>query len=326
MELIPRFGRPFCRDEHGHEHEAAFAIIGMGKLGGRELNYHSDLDIIFVYEGDGETRPVEGNDPARFRPQSNKEYFFKLAQRIISVLTLMTREGTVYQIDARLRPSGNKGPLVTSLPAYEAYHQETAAPWERQALIKARVVTGTPTLAGRIDTLNRHIVFERPLPDNLAGEIYRLRQRMEKEIAREDEGHLNIKTGRGGMVDVEFLIQYLQLVHGGAYPRLRVPNTLDALNALHQEGLLANEDYDKLTSGYKFLRRLENKLRLVHDQSVSELAADPAYLAKLARHLGYPERPRRPEQVFLDEYNQITQGIREVFDRHLAPGSNEQTS
>ncbi|MHB8707926.1 MAG: bifunctional [glutamate--ammonia ligase]-adenylyl-L-tyrosine phosphorylase/[glutamate--ammonia-ligase] adenylyltransferase [Desulfuromonadales bacterium] len=325
-ELIPRFGLPFCRDADGREHEAAFAIIGMGKLGGLELNYHSDLDIIFVYEGDGETRPAEGSDPGRFREQSNQEYFFKLAQRIISVLTLMTREGYVYQIDARLRPSGNKGPLVTSLPAYEAYHEETAAPWERQALIKARVVTGTPELAERIAALNARIVFERPLPEHLASEIYRLRQRMEKEIAREGEGHLNIKTGRGGMVDVEFLVQYLQLRHGGAHSRLRVPNTLEALQALHLEGLLPGGDHDKLTNGYKFLRRLENKLRLVHDQSVSELDAEPAYLAKLARHLGYPERPRRPEQAFLDEYHQVTLGIREVFDRYLAPDNDEQTT
>ena len=298
----------------------------MGKLGGMELNYHSDLDIIFIYEGDGETRPAAGSDPERFRPQSNPEYFAKLAQRIISVLTLMTREGTVYQIDARLRPSGNKGPLVTSLPAYESYHQETAAPWERQALIKARVVTGTPALAARVAALNVRIIYERPLPENLATEIYRLRLRMEKEIARESEGFLNIKTGRGGMVDVEFLVQYLQLLHGAAHPELRGPNTLEALHTLKQEGLLAGDDYDSLVSGYKFLRRLENKLRLVHDQSVSELSADPVYLAKLARHLGYPDRPRRAEQAFLDEYQQITLGVREIFDRHLAPGNDEQTA
>ena len=324
-ELIARYGLPFCQDGSGRDHEAAFIIVGMGKLGGMELNYHSDLDIIFIYEGDGETRPVAGSDPDRFRQQSNREYFAKLAQRIISVLTLMTREGYVYQIDARLRPSGNKGPLVTSFPAYEAYHEETAAPWERQALIKARVVAGTEALTERVADLNARIVFERPLPENLAGEIYRLRQRMEKEIAREDEGHLNIKTGRGGMVDVEFLVQYLQLLHGGICPPLRVANTLEALRVLHQEGLLPGADYDNLANGYKFLRRLENKLRLVHDQSVNELSADPVYLAKLARHLGYPDRPRRPEQVFLDEYNQVTQGIREVFDRHLAPERDEQT-
>jgi len=318
-ELIPRFGLPFCRDDAGIEHEAAFAIIGMGKLGGMELNYHSDLDIIFIYEGDGETRPVAGTEPERFRRQSNQEYFAKLAQRIISALTLITREGYVYQIDARLRPSGNKGPLVTSMPAYESYHREDAAPWERQALIKARVVTGTPDLVARIATLNTRIVYEKPLPENLAGEIYRLRQRMEKEIAREGEGHFNIKTGRGGMVDVEFLVQYLQLHYGATHPKLRVTNTLEALYLLQDEGLLPDSDYELLRRGYKFLRRLENKLRLVHDQSVSELSAEPAYLAKLARHLGYPDQPQRAEQSFLDEYQQITLGVRDVFDRHLAP-------
>ncbi len=322
-ELMPRFGFPSCPDEDGREHEACFAIIGMGKLGGMELNYHSDLDIIFIYEGNGETRPGVGSDPERFRAQSNQEYFARLAQRIISVLTLMTREGYVYQIDARLRPSGNKGPLVTSLPAYEAYHAETAAPWERQALIKARVVTGTPTLAERIAALNERIVYEQPLPENLASEIYRLRQRMEKEIAREGEGQLNIKTGRGGMVDVEFLVQYLQLTHGKAHPQVRGQNTLEALRALHQAGLLPGGDFGRLIEGYKFLRRLENKLRLVHDQSVNQLSADPAALAKLARHLGYPDRPRRPEQVFLEEYSQITEAIREVFERHFAPAGEE---
>ncbi len=318
-ELLPRFGLPFCRNADGHEHEASFAIIGMGKLGGMELNYHSDLDIIFIYEGNGETRPVAGSDPERFKGQGNQEYFARLAQRIISVLTLMTREGYVYQIDARLRPSGNKGPLVTSLPAYEAYHQETAAPWERQALIKARVVTGTPLLADRITALTERIVYERALPENLAGEIYRLRQRMEKEIAREGGGQFNIKTGRGGMVDVEFLVQYLQLRHGAACPAVRVASTLEALRALQNERLLPGSDVELLIAGYKFLRRLENKLRLVHDQSVNDLDAEPAALAKLARHLGYPDKPRRPEEAFLDEYNQVTEGIREVFDRHLAP-------
>lgn len=322
-ELLPRFGLPFCRDEAGTAHEAAFVIVGMGKLGGMELNYHSDLDIIFVYEGDGETVPVAGSDPERFRAQNNREYFARLAQRIISVLTLMTRDGYVYQIDTRLRPSGNQGPLVTSLPAYVAYHQDTAAPWERQALIKARVVTGTPALAARLADLNCRIVYERPLPDDLAAEIHRLRQRMEKEIAREDEGHLNIKTGRGGMVDVEFLVQYLQLRHGATHAEVRCPNTIEALRSLYEAGLLPGGDHAILANGYKFLRRLENKLRLVHDQSVSELASDPDALAKLARHLGYPERPRRPQEVFLEEYAQVTLAIRQVFDRHLAPGGGE---
>jgi glutamate-ammonia-ligase adenylyltransferase len=288
-----------------------------------ELNYHSDLDIIFIYEGEGKTRPVAAADPDRFRQQTNQQYFVRLAQRIISILTLMTPEGHVYDIDTRLRPSGNQGPLVSSLPAYRQYHESSAAPWERQALIKARVVAGSTELAVCFETFTAEIVYERPLPDNLAEEIYRLRQRMEKEIGKEDARHRNIKTGRGGMVDVEFVAQYLQLLHGRDRPSLRCRNTLDTLAGLLGEGLLAADDCEKLTSGYKFLRRLENKLRLVHDQSVNELTSDPASLAKLARHLGYEDSLGQPEKLFLDQYAETTQTIREIFNRILqCPGDS----
>ncbi len=317
-ELIPRFGLPFRQEEAA---EAGFAILGMGKLGGMELNYHSDLDIIFIYEGEGETRPVKGTEPERFRPQSNPEYFARLAQRIISVLTLMTREGYVYQIDTRLRPSGNQGPLVTSLAAFERYHTQSAQLWERQALTKARVVAGPEHLARRIDSLVRQIVYERPLPPGVKEEIHRLRARMESEIAREGAEGFNIKTGRGGMVDVEFLTQYLQLLHGGAHPELRASNTLKALAALHGAGLLDDESFAVLDNGYRFLRRLENRLRLVHDQSISQLSGDRAYLTRLARRLGYPDRPRRPDESFLDDYRRTTEKIRAVFERFLAPAA-----
>ncbi len=321
-ELLPRYGLPFCLGPEGEGHEAAFAILGMGKLGGMELNYHSDLDIIFIYEGEGETRPAGGADPERFRLQSNQEYFSRLAQRIISVLTLITREGYVYQIDTRLRPSGNQGPLVTSLPAYERYHQSSAQLWERQALTRARVVSGPEAFGRRITQLTRQIVYHRPLPPEFRGEICRLRNRMEVEIAREGEDHFNIKTGRGGMVDVEFVVQYLQLRHGGEHPALQETNTLEALAALQREKLLTAADGAALREGYAFLRRLENRLRLIHDQSINELSGDRPYLAKLARRLGYPEGPMRPEEAFLQDYREVTQKIRTLFNRILCPGED----
>ncbi len=322
-ELVPRFGLPFTREVDGSEREAAFAIVGMGKAGGMELTYHSDLDIIFIYEGEGETRPVEGSDPERFRPQTNAEYFARLAQRIISVLTLQTREGYVYQIDTRLRPSGNQGPLVTSLAAFERYHEQSAQLWERQALTKAAVMAGPAPLSERIATVIRQIVYERPLPDGLKEEIYRLRGRMESEIARESEASFNIKTGRGGLVDVEFTAQYLQLRHGGTHPSLRSGNTLRILKALHEEHLLYDADFLVLDGGYRFLRRLENKLRLVHDQSIHQLSGERAYLVKLARRLGYPDKPRRPDEVLMEDYRSTTEKIRSVFDRIVGPGTQK---
>jgi glutamate-ammonia-ligase adenylyltransferase len=316
-ELLERYGLPYCEDSQNEAHQAAFAIVGMGKLGGMELNYHSDLDIIFIYEGEGKTRPTEETDPGRFRPQTNQQYFVRLAQRVISILTLMTQEGHVYEIDTRLRPSGNQGPLVSSLPAYRKYHESSAAPWERQALIKARVVAGSATLAESYHALTEEIVYTRPLPENLAEEICRLRQRMEKELGKENEQHRNIKTGRGGMVDVEFVAQYLQLQHGRENHSIRCRNTVEALNLLKSEHVLSETDYERLVTGYKFLRRLENKLRLVHDQSVNELSSETTALAKLARHLDYPETSGQPEKLFLEDYARTTQSIRETFNRIL---------
>ncbi|WP_305044451.1 bifunctional [glutamate--ammonia ligase]-adenylyl-L-tyrosine phosphorylase/[glutamate--ammonia-ligase] adenylyltransferase [Geoalkalibacter sp.] len=320
-ELLPRFGIPLFTDEAGLTREAAFAIVGMGKLGGHELTYHSDLDIIFIYEADGHNAPAPDGDPERFRELTNQEYFSRLAQRVISVLTLQTREGHVYKIDTRLRPSGNQGPLVSSLPAFERYHQASAALWERQALTKARVVTGPPEFARRVEEICAHQVYGRPVPAQLKDEIYRLRGRMEAEIARESAEHFNIKTGRGGMVDVEFLAQYLQLLHGGANPELRTASTTQLLGALSRAKILDASELQALGSGYVFLRRLENKLRLVHDQSINDLSGERNYLVKLARRLGYPERPVRPDQAFLADYRRVTDGIRAIFERHLGPGA-----
>ncbi|APG28893.1 glutamine-synthetase adenylyltransferase [Syntrophotalea acetylenivorans] len=316
-ELLPRYGLPTCQDAKGNTREAAFAIVALGKLGGRELNYHSDLDIIFIYEDLGQTQAAANSDPALFRVRSNQEYFSRLAQRIISILSLITGEGCVYQIDTRLRPSGQQGPLVTSFPAFRAYHQQSAQLWERQALIKARVVVGPPPFAQRISDLQQEIVFGRPLPPDSRQEIYHLRQRMEKELGREDRSHYNIKTGRGGLVDIEFLVQYLQLLHGSTDSSLRSPNTLEALQALQQTEHLDDQETRLLADGYLYLRRLENKLRLVHDQSINQLSSEMGYLAKLAHRLDYAGD--HPEEQLLADYRQTTEKIRGIFDRYLTP-------
>ena len=310
QELLPRYGLPYCGDR-----EAAFAVVGMGKLGGRELNYHSDLELIFIYEDHGQTRMAENSDPTLFKARSNQEYFSRLAQRIISVLSLITSEGLIYKIDTLLRPSGQQGPLVSSLPAFHAYHEQSAQLWERQALIKARVVVGPKEFARTIQQLQQQIAFERPLPDDSRQEIYRLRQRLEQELARENRSHFDIKTGRGGLVDVEFLVQYLELLHGGKDPTLRSPNTLEALQTLQQTAHLPEEDARQMADGYRFLRRLENRLRLVHDQPITQLSGDKNYLAKLARRLGYEEP--QPEEQLLTDYHRATEQIRTIFERYL---------
>lgn len=309
QQELARFGRPHYHDSSGTGQPADFAVIGMGKMGGMELNYHSDLDIIYIYDHQGQTDGV--------KQISNHEYFAKLGQKIIMILTTQTREGYVYKLDTRLRPSGNAGPLVTSLESFKNYHKDEAQVWERQALTKARVVLGGDTLAEGIEAVIRHTLYDFSADDSVRAEIHRLRMRMENEIARESEGNYNIKTGRGGMVDVEFIVQYLLLKYGQSTPEIRSRNTLTTLKTIRSAGLMSGNDCDTLLSGYKFLRRLENRLRIVHDNSINDLGGTKEYLDMLARRLGYDPKLRHPGEALMKEYETVTEAIRGVYERVL---------
>ncbi|HZX40928.1 MAG TPA: bifunctional [glutamate--ammonia ligase]-adenylyl-L-tyrosine phosphorylase/[glutamate--ammonia-ligase] adenylyltransferase, partial [Myxococcaceae bacterium] len=256
-----RWGIPRMRDGR----RAPLAVLGMGKLGGRELGYHSDLDLLFVY-GSSADEETTGGSQGRI---GHHEYFARMVQRLLSLLTLQYREGRLYQVDTRLRPSGNQGPLVVSEEALLEHHGRRAQLWERQALVKARAVAGDVAYGERLlRTALGPLVWERPLPEGAAEEIHRLRMRMEREVAGESVERLNPKTGQGGLVDVEFATQYLQLLHGTSLPEVRQPGTLEALAALAARGRLRREDATELREGYLFLRRVENRQRLVHGRAL----------------------------------------------------------
>ncbi|QWV93700.1 bifunctional [glutamate--ammonia ligase]-adenylyl-L-tyrosine phosphorylase/[glutamate--ammonia-ligase] adenylyltransferase [Geomonas oryzisoli] len=306
---LARFGRPIVVEEDGTRHQAAFAIVAMGKLGGFELNYHSDLDIIYIYDGQGFT---DGE-----KSITNREYFAKLGQKIILVLTTQTREGYAYKIDTRLRPSGNAGPLVTSLESFQSYHATEAQIWERQALTKARVTYGDPRLKEKVEQVIEQTVYGASADDNVRKEIHRLRMRMENELAKESTGSYNIKTGRGGMVDVEFIIQFLQLKYGCEHREIRSCNSLEALDAMRMLGIVSEPDYQSLAEGYRFLRRLENRLRIIHDYSMNDLGGPLKYLNKLARRLGYDPMLKNPGQALMADYERVTEAVREVYGRIL---------
>ncbi|KAA0891738.1 bifunctional [glutamate--ammonia ligase]-adenylyl-L-tyrosine phosphorylase/[glutamate--ammonia-ligase] adenylyltransferase [Oryzomonas rubra] len=308
VQDLKRFGRPMFRFE-GNDAEASLAVIAMGKLGGGDLNYHSDLDIIFVYDRQGTTNGE--------KQISNHEYFAKLAQKIISILSMQTREGYVYKIDTRLRPSGNAGPLVTSLDSFLEYHRKEAQIWERQALTKARVVLGNENLGVQLHDVIRHTVYGTSIDDEGRREIHRLRMRMENELAREKDGSYNIKTGRGGIVDVEFVTQYLQLKYGCRYPELRTTSTFVALREIGGLGLVPENGAEVLLSGFTFLRKLENRLRIIHDYSVNDLAGSKNYLNKLARRLGYDPALKNPGAALISDYEEITGKIRDCYARIL---------
>jgi glutamate-ammonia-ligase adenylyltransferase len=283
-------------------------VIGMGKLGGRELGYHSDLDLIFLYPGSGAT--------------AGHERYPRLAQRLMSFLQMPLREGRLYQIDTRLRPSGNQGALVIGTDAFTRYHTGDGGAggavrsqlWERQALLRARHVAGDERIFDEIreKVLVPVVYGRREDRAALAAEIRRMRERMEAEISQESSRGKNPKTGRGGLVDVEFAAQFLQLAHGHEHPEIRSGTTPVALRLLRQAGLLREAELEALAEGYDFLRRVELRLRIVHDFAIDHLPEQGPQLRQLARRLGYggPD----PGGRFLGEYARITAAVRQAFD------------
>lgn len=281
------------KTQKGKNNKMHMLILGMGKLGGHEMSYNSDLDVIFIYEG------------------NDHEFYSKLGQKVISVLSIPTGEGYAYKIDLDLRPSGRSGALVTSFDSFKEYHEASAQLWERQALVRARPVAGSPQLGNKIMEAVTHFVYEESYPKDFYREIHRLRSRMEKELAKETPSKVNIKTGKGGTVDIEFLVQMLQLKYGGEYEELRVQNTAYALDALNGNGMIENKDFKVLKEGLCFLKKMENLLRLLHDRSINELYESD--FDKLASNFDKNNDGKKLKK----EYISITSGIRKIYDKYF---------
>jgi glutamate-ammonia-ligase adenylyltransferase len=286
-------------------------VVGLGKLGGGELNYHSDLDVIFLYDAGPEAWwQAHGLAP--------HEYFSRVAQRTISALQTPTGEGIAYRTDTRLRPSGNQGTLVSSLDAFAAYHATSAALWERQALSKARALTGPPALRARVTETIDDVVYGRGLTDDEVHEMAAMRTRIADERGAAAPGAVNIKTDWGGLVDVEFAVQMLQLRHGHRLPSVRARGTRAAIDALVAAGVLARDDGGRLAAGYAFLRDLESRLRIERDQPVEAIDATPEAVEGLARRLGFEGDDAAVAAAFRAELARHRIAIREVCERLFA--------
>jgi glutamate-ammonia-ligase adenylyltransferase len=277
-QLVERHGRP--------PGDAALAVLALGKLGGRELGYAADLDVVFVYTGE----PGDTDGPA---PVTAIEWMSRLAQRLLGALRQRTPRGRLYEVDTRLRPSGSQGLLVTSLAGWQRYHSEDARLWERQALTKLRPIAGDARLAAAVARLTEETVYGAPAAAHggaraIAEEIARMRDRIERELGGGSRGSRDLKAGAGGVIDVEFAAQYLQLAHGHEIPALRTTSTVEALRAAARVGVAPAGDVELLAEGYRFLRGIEHRLRVVHDQPIHRLPEAREELAKLARRCGFP--------------------------------------
>jgi glutamate-ammonia-ligase adenylyltransferase len=300
------------------------AVIAVGKLGGRDIGYGSDLDVLFIYD------PAAAPDPDEAAP-----YFVRRAQRIIRSLSEPNPAGPGYELDTRLRPSGSHGLLVTSLSSFATYHGvqlggelsgqarpgvlSSGAAWERQALLRARACAGDRELAQRTIAVAEVAAYERGAP--AIEEMHRLRLRMEHELARERDGRYDLKTGCGGLLDVEFATQWLQMSHG-ADRRVRTTNTLDALDALFTCGYVRRAEYDVFREGYVFLRRLEQRIHVLHGQGSTLLDVRAPGLAQLARRMGLQGSAGfGAKETLVSRYRHVTGEIRAAYERVLGLGT-----
>jgi glutamate-ammonia-ligase adenylyltransferase len=302
--LVEKYGRPLTKRENEAKAECGWGIVALGKLGGREPNYHSDLDVVFLFEADGQTEHDKRG--RRGDITSNQHFFSQLGQRIIKVVTRIGPHGRLYELDPRLRPTGKSGSLAVSLEEFERYFAEGRGQlWERQSLCKARPICGSPEARHRTMEVLRRVIVEYDWQPESAGEIRRMRIRMQQSASDQ-----NLKRGIGGTVDVEFIVQMLQLKYVDRYPEILVPGTLDAIEALKRAGLLADEDARQLDRSYRFLRSIESGLRLMNTAARHDLPDDDLELKKLAFLIGWEN-----SQQLVDDCRRHRQRNRDCFHR-----------
>ena len=272
--LEPRFGRP--RNANGEE--LPLLVLGMGKLGGGELNFSSDVDLVFLHP-DG---AVEGS--VKVEPET---YYLRLGQLLIKLLDQRTEDGFVYRVDMRLRPFGTSGPLAVGLAAFEAYLVEHGRDWERYAYVKARLLTGLEFASDVFGYILTPFVYRRYLDYGVFDALRQMKRLIAQEVARKDLAE-NIKLGPGGIREIEFIVQAFQIVRGGRRPELRARSLLTVLPLLAGDRQLPPSTVAALGAAYRYLRTVENRIQAMNDAQTHELPADEEERARLAYALHEP--------------------------------------
>ena len=272
----------------------AMLVLGMGKLGGHELNFSSDIDLIFMYPEEGE---AQGG-----RRLSNHEFFLRLARNLVRFLNETTKDGFVFRVDTRLRPYGESGPLVMGFGAVEQYYQSQGRDWERYAMIKAKALAGNQADIDYIESLLRPFIFRRYLDFSAFESIREMKGMIEVEVRRKGIQD-NVKLGRGGIREIEFIGQTFQLLRGGHDAALQIRGIMAVLSLLAEMKLLESEEVERLQQAYRFLRRLENRIQMDRDMQAHELPVDDIARQRLALAMEEPDWQRLAPQIELHRNN-----------------------
>ncbi|MDQ5845969.1 MAG: hypothetical protein M3539_11825 [Acidobacteriota bacterium] len=311
QELDNKYGAPLRDDERGRVATAEFSIVALGKLGSRELNYASDIDLIFIYSDDGNT--AGSGDRGKL---SNREYFIKLSETVAKLVGQPAGEGAAYRVDLRLRPHGRDGTLACSLDEALKYYRKSAQPWELQALIRSRASAGSDALFSKFfAAVESHIYrTDGSVKDALAS-VRLAKQKIDRHIERNNDG-FNVKLQRGGIREIEFIAQALQLAHGGRDEWLRVSHTLISLGRLADRGLITEVERSELSDAYSFLRRLEHRLQMEHGLQTHHVPPGLPQRTLVARRMNFAGAGALED--FDNSLKFHTGNVRSAYDRVFA--------
>jgi [glutamine synthetase] adenylyltransferase / [glutamine synthetase]-adenylyl-L-tyrosine phosphorylase len=309
-QFTERFGQPYHLDADDRWQPTCFCILGLGKLGGQELNYSSDVDLAFVYTEEGH---VFKEPPSKVRQigkgLANHQFFKRLIEAFVAEVTRLAPEGALYRIDLRLRPEGDAGPLARSLAGYENYYAQWGQTWERMMLVKARRVAGDESLSSEFLEMIQPFRYPRSLAERILREIAEMKERTENEVVKAGEIDRNVKLGRGGIREIEFIAQTCQLLNAGRMPFLQNPQTLPALEKLVQYKVLPGAQAIKLAEAYRFLREVEHRLQMEDNLQTHTIPTERKARERLARLMGFASL-----RDFESALRRHTQAVRENFD------------
>jgi [glutamine synthetase] adenylyltransferase / [glutamine synthetase]-adenylyl-L-tyrosine phosphorylase len=325
-KLRKKYGIPFYKDIDGTWKESEFTILSMGKLGGRELNYSSDIDLIYIYtSSQGVTQPEDKNDSSVISI-SNHEYFTKLAVEISKSINEITQDGNVFRVDLELRPEGKSGEIANSLTSCEIYYQSWGKTWERQAFIKARVSAGSERLGEKFFDMIEPFIYRQNLDFEAIEEIKSMKYKINKSLkGKYSKG--NIKLGFGGIREVEFLVQAYQLLLGGRNKSLRVRDSLGAMQTLYENKIINKKDKDQLQKAYIFLRNLENRVQITFGLQTYLLPKNEFDLAVLARKMRISgDSQKNLVNNLIKEYKNQTQIVGIMFAKQFVQKKNRETA
>jgi glutamate-ammonia-ligase adenylyltransferase len=287
QQLTERFGTPYHLDANGRWQPTSFCVLGMGKLGGQELNYSSDVDLLFVYADEGQLFKTPPRKNETGKGMKNHQFFTRFCEAYISEINRLTTEGFLYRIDMRLRPEGPNAPLARSLQSYENYYVQWGQTWERMMLIKARGVAGDQELAFEFLEMVQPFRYPRSLNERVLREIAATKARIESEVVKAGELDRNVKLGRGGIREIEFVVQAQQLLLGGKIPFLQGAQTLPTLQKLVEYKLLRRGEAEELSAAYIFLRDVEHRLQMENNQQTHTIPTERKARERLAKLMGF---------------------------------------